>query len=175
MMASRRLSTACTYQCEYIDDFVCVCICVCMDVRYSALQVVTHEWETAVEKLSLALCKHRVCVLTLSEALRGDVVNALNLLAVLLSANAFDFLQEDQGDGFQPPLLHPLPGMSRLDFRLGSAVFEKLPVEAQAFVAQVGTAAMLALASILARSKVCRFRVSESVALVTNAVHRVHL
>ena len=90
------------------------------------------KWELACEKLALALFKHNACVLVLPEEMWGWVQSALEQICELAPADLPRLATQDGSPGFAA-----LPGRNKFDYRLGSALADRLPEEAQQAAVQV--------------------------------------
>ena len=90
------------------------------------------RWELACEKLALALFKHNACVLVLPDEMWGWLQGALDRFCELAPADLPRLTTQDSSPGFAA-----LPGRNRFDYRLGSAVADRLPEAAQEAAIQV--------------------------------------
>lgn len=85
----------------------------------------TEVWELASENLTLSMCRHNVCVLTLPGKASDKIAQAFGCLDGLLQQSVSELTQSLAGTEDEPGLLF-LPGRHSYNFKIGSSKAEDL-------------------------------------------------
>ena len=113
-------------------------------VALAALEakLATDDWETAVENLSLSMCRYNVCILTLTEQQAEMLINCIGLLGHLVAPIGAIPLKSFGVDFSASPGYCEKPGLSKFDYRLGSTANASLIEPARDMVDTVRVATL---------------------------------
>ena len=96
----------------------------------------TDVWELASENLTLSMCRHNVCVLTLPGKTSDKIAQTFGCLDDLLQQSVSEPTQSLAGTEDEPGLLF-LPGRHSYNFKIGSSKADELSDDQSDYLHQV--------------------------------------